>query len=54
MQKTTMLFFDGLNVLDSVEQSVRQALLLDRVCHQVFHLDPTPSDVELEQRRGLE
>ncbi len=49
-----MLFFDGLNVLDGVEQSVRQALLLDHVCHQVFHLDPTPPDVELEQRRGLE
>ncbi len=43
-----MLFFDGLNVLDSVEQSVQQVLLLDRVCHEVFHLDATRPDVEPE------
>jgi hypothetical protein len=32
-----MLFFDGLNVLDDVKRSVEQVLLLDRVCHEVFH-----------------
>ena len=34
-----MLFFDGLNVLDSLEYSVQQVLLLDRVCHGIFHSD---------------
>ncbi len=32
-----MLFFDGLNVLDDLGASVHQVLLLDRVCHEVFH-----------------
>lgn len=36
-----MLFFDGLNVLDSVEKSVEQILLIDRVCHDIFHCDPS-------------
>ncbi len=43
-----MLFFDGLNVLDSVEKSVRQVLLLDRLCHEVFHSDPSRPHVEPE------
>jgi uroporphyrinogen-III decarboxylase len=43
-----MLFFDGLNVLDSVENSVRQVLLLDGVCHEVFHLDSARPRVDPE------
>ncbi len=43
-----MLFFDGLNVLDSVENSVRQVLLLDRLCHEIFHSDPSRPSVEPE------
>jgi len=31
-----MLFFDGLNVLDSLEYSVQQVLLLDRVLSRDF------------------
>jgi hypothetical protein len=44
-----MLFFDGLNVLGDVEQTVEKFLLLDRLCHEVFHHDPTRPDVEPEQ-----
>ncbi len=44
-----LLFFDGLNVLYSVEKSVEKVLLLDRVCHGVFHNDPTRPDVEPER-----
>ena len=44
-----MLFFDGLNVLGDVEQTVAKFLLLDRVCHEVFHHDPTRPDVEPER-----
>jgi hypothetical protein len=43
-----MLFFDGLNVLDSVEDAVEKALLLDRVCHAIFHENDTRPAVELE------
>jgi uroporphyrinogen-III decarboxylase len=43
-----MLFFDGLNVMGSIEQSVKQILLLDRVCHEVFHCDTMRPDVEPE------
>jgi hypothetical protein len=46
-----MLFFDGLNVLDSVEKSVNQILLLDRLCHEIFHCDPTRPEVEPETMR---
>jgi hypothetical protein len=34
-----MLFFDGINVMDSIEESVEKVLLLDRICHEVFHQD---------------
>jgi len=43
-----MLFFDGLNVLYDVKHSVRQVLLLDRLCHEIFHCDPSRPDVEPE------
>lgn len=43
-----MLFFDGLNVLDSVEKSVKQILLLDRLCHEIFHCDSSRPNVEPE------
>ncbi|HLE50899.1 MAG TPA: uroporphyrinogen decarboxylase family protein [Anaerolineales bacterium] len=43
-----MLFFDGLNVLDTVEESVQQVLLLDRVCHEIFHCDVSRPDVAPE------
>jgi uroporphyrinogen-III decarboxylase len=43
-----MLFFDGLNVLDSVEDAVEKALLLDRTCHAIFHEDDTRPAVEPE------
>jgi uroporphyrinogen-III decarboxylase len=35
-----MLFFDGINVLHSVEECVEKIILLDQVCHEVFHLTP--------------
>jgi hypothetical protein len=44
-----MLLFDGLNVLDSVETSVEKVLLLDRVCHEVYHEDSSRPDVEPER-----
>lgn len=44
-----MLLFDGLNVLESVETSVEKVLLLDRVCHEVFHEDPSRPNVEPER-----
>ncbi|MGC8879372.1 MAG: hypothetical protein ACP5R2_09115 [Anaerolineae bacterium] len=50
-----MLFFDGLNVLHEVGRSVQQVLLLDRLCHEIFHCDPSRPDVEPEPlplRRG--
>jgi uroporphyrinogen-III decarboxylase len=43
-----MLFFDGLNVLDSLEECVQQILSLDRICHEVFHCDPSRPDVQPE------
>lgn len=43
-----MLFFDGINVLNSVESSVEKVLLLDRVCHEVFHEDATRPQVPPE------
>jgi hypothetical protein len=43
-----MLFFDGLNVLDSVEESMEKVLLLDRVCHEVLHNDPARPSVAPE------
>jgi hypothetical protein len=43
-----MLFFDGLNVLDSLDASVRQILLLDRECHAVFHSDPSRPELPSE------
>lgn len=46
-----MLFFDGLNVLGDVEHTVQKICLLDRVCHEVFHNDPTRPDVEPERMR---
>jgi uroporphyrinogen-III decarboxylase len=44
-----LLFFDGLNVLDSVEKSVEQILLLDRLCHEIFHCDSSRPNVEPER-----
>lgn len=44
-----MLLFDGLNILGDIETSVEKVLLLDRVCHQIFHADPTRPDVEPEK-----
>ena len=43
-----MLLFDGLNVMGSVEESVKKVLLLDRVCHEVFHDDPRRPEAEPE------
>lgn len=43
-----MLFFDGVNVLDSVERTVRQIKLLDRLCHEIFHVDRSRPAVEPE------
>lgn len=43
-----MLYFDGLNVLDSLEECVEKILLLNRVCHDIFHCDPSFPDVEPE------
>jgi uroporphyrinogen-III decarboxylase len=43
-----MLLFDGLNILGDVQSSVEKVLLLDLVCHQVFHEDPTRPEVEPE------
>jgi len=44
-----MLFFDGLNVLESIEATVEKFLLLDRLCHEIFHEDPTRPTVEPER-----
>lgn len=44
-----MLFFDGLNILGSVESSLQQVLLLDRLCHEIFHNDPLRPSVEPER-----
>lgn len=35
-----LLFFDGLNVLDSLEQCLKKIHLLDNICHEVFHCNP--------------
>ncbi len=43
-----MLLFDGLNVMGSIEQAVAQVRLLDRICHEIFHEDPTRPAVEPE------
>ncbi len=43
-----MLLFDGISVLEDVRSSVEKVLLLDRVCHEVFHEDPTRPNVEPE------
>jgi hypothetical protein len=32
-----LLFFDGLNVLDSLEQCESKIRLLDKLCHEIFH-----------------
>jgi uroporphyrinogen-III decarboxylase len=44
-----MLFFDGINVMDSVQNSVDQVLLLDRICHEIFHEDDSRPAVPIEK-----
>jgi uroporphyrinogen-III decarboxylase len=44
-----MLFFDGLNVLNNISETVRKIKMLDRVCHELFHLDAAKPDVHPEK-----
>jgi len=48
-----MLFFDGLNILDTIEESVQKVLLLDRVCHELFHCEPSRPEILLEPSRPI-
>ncbi len=44
-----MLFFDGINPLGDIDECVEKIRQLDRICHEIFHCDPTRPRVEPEQ-----